>query len=66
MEEPRWTVRLLSEIGSARSAIATSYLSLWRTGGRLSETQPGEPPPPASSDEPPPGGPACGERDAAD
>jgi hypothetical protein len=34
MEEGRWATRLLSEIGSARAAIAASYLNLWRTSAR--------------------------------
>jgi hypothetical protein len=33
-------MRLLSEIGSARAAIAASYLSLWRSGGTLEEEEP--------------------------
>lgn len=43
MEEGRWAARLLSEIGSARAAIAASYLSLWRTGGGLPGPPPDEP-----------------------
>jgi hypothetical protein len=43
MEEGRWASRLLSEIGSARAAIAASYLSLWRTSGRLNAEHHGEP-----------------------
>jgi hypothetical protein len=37
MEEGRWAMRLVSEIGSARAAIAASYLRLWRTAGALPE-----------------------------
>lgn len=60
MEEGRWAARLLSEIGSARAAIAASYLSLWRTGGSLSEEQRDELPPVVSPEDapacaPPPG-----------
>ena len=43
MEEGRWAARLLSEIGSARAAIAASYLNLWRTGAGLRDLQPDEP-----------------------
>lgn len=45
MEEGRWAARLLSEIGSARAAIAASYLNLWRTSGELPDLQRGEPEP---------------------
>jgi hypothetical protein len=60
MEEGRLAARLLSEIGSARAAIAASYLSLWRSARSVSEEhQDGSPPAvdlgdaPASA--PPPG-----------
>jgi hypothetical protein len=43
MEEARWAARVLSEIGSARAAIAASYLSLWRTGTGLPDLQRDEP-----------------------
>jgi len=39
MEEAKWAARLLSEIGSAREAIAASYLSLWRAGGGRPDLQ---------------------------
>lgn len=45
MEEARWAARLLSEIGSAREAIAASYLSLWRAGGGRPDLQRGAPEP---------------------
>jgi hypothetical protein len=45
MEEGRLAARLLNEIGSARAAIAASYLSLWRSAGSVSrEDQDGSPP----------------------
>ena len=43
MEEGGLAARLLSEIGSARAAIAASYLNLWRTGSGLPELQRDEP-----------------------
>jgi len=55
MEEGRWAARLLSEIGSARAAIAASYLSLWKTGGGLPDSDQGkqDPVPGLQHDEPP-------------
>ena len=43
MEEGRLAARLLSEIGSARAAIAASYLNLWRTGTGRPDLQRDEP-----------------------
>jgi hypothetical protein len=53
MEEGRLASRLLGEIGSARAAIAASYLSLWRSNGTLDEEHQAEPSPPIDLEQTP-------------
>jgi hypothetical protein len=36
MDEGRWAARVLSEISSARTSIAASYLALWRRAATVS------------------------------
>lgn len=46
-------MRLLSEISSARAAIAASYLNLWRGAGTVSGGQPDTPPSPVDAEDAP-------------